>query len=232
MQKDANSARRDPCTARRPAPRLGSIRGQQAKRAAGRSSCGARPRRAESAGCHSTRPRPEAGCHLTRSRPKTGCVLGIDYGSRRIGLAISDPDRVFAFPAGYLERRGGGQDLAALRELVEARGVIQIVVGLPIHMSGREGPEARAARAFAEALGRETGRSVDLFDERWTSREAERALRDGPQGPAARPRRKAARRPRSQAKPGGARGDIDAAAATLLLRTWLERRSRGAEGER
>ena len=187
---------------------------------------------------------------MSRPRPKTGCVLGIDYGSRRIGLAISDPDGVFAFPAGWLERRGGGQDLAALREIAEARDVVQIVVGLPIHMNGREGPEARAARAFAESLGRETGRKVDLFDERWTTREAERALRE------ARPRRKAAGRPRSEAKPSGVsdgrllagrqparagraarrsraeQGELDAAAATLLLRTWLERRARGAEGER
>ncbi len=151
-----------------------------------------------------------------------GCVLGIDYGSRRIGLAISDPDGVFAFPAGWLERRGGDQDLAALRELVEARRVVQIVVGLPIHMNGRAGPEARAARAFAAALSRETGRSVDLFDERWTSREAERALRGS-----GRPRSGRSAR-RSRAEPG----ELDAAAATLLLRTWLERRARGAEGER
>jgi putative Holliday junction resolvase len=87
------------------------------------------------------------------------------------------------------------------------------VVGLPIHMNGREGPEARAARAFAASLGRETGRSVDLLDERWTSREAERALRE-------------AGAPRSEP------GEVDAVAATLLLRTWLERRARGAEGER
>jgi len=142
-----------------------------------------------------------------------GCVLGIDYGSRRIGLAVSDPDRVFAFPAGCLERRGGDKDLAALHELARARDVVEIVVGLPIHMDGREGPEARAARAFAEALGRETDLRVHLFDERWTSREAERALRET----------------------GGrrrARGEVDAAAATLLLRAWLERRARGVEGER
>jgi putative Holliday junction resolvase len=151
-------------------------------------------------------------------------VLGLDYGSRRIGLAISDPDGVFAFPAGFLERRTPEQDLAALRELVESRGVVQIVVGLPIHMSGREGPEARAARAFAAALGRETGRSVELFDERWTSREAERALR---------PRSgRAGRRSRAKGGPPPEAGEVDAAAAALLLRTWLERRSRGARGER
>jgi putative Holliday junction resolvase len=145
---------------------------------------------------------------------ETGVVLALDYGARRIGLAVSDPEGVFAFPAGCLERSGVERDLAALRELVESRGVVQIVVGLPIHMNGREGPEARAARAFAAALGRETGRTVHLFDERWTSREAERAL--GVRG--GRSRR--------------ARGEIDSAAATLLLRAWLGRRGRGAAGER
>ena len=101
-----------------------------------------------------------------------GAVLGIDYGSRRIGLAVSDPDRIFAFPAGFLLRQDKARDLASLRRLAEEREVVQIVVGLPIHMNGREGPEARAARAFAEDLRQETGRSVDLLDERWTSREA------------------------------------------------------------
>ena len=141
-----------------------------------------------------------------------GAVLGIDYGSRRIGLAVSDPDRIFAFPAGFLERQGKERDLAALRRLAEEREVVQIVLGLPIHMNGREGPEARVARAFAEDLRRETGRSVDLLDERWTSREAERALRESDR------RRK--------------RGDVDTAAATLILRTWLEREAHRGEGER
>jgi putative Holliday junction resolvase len=135
-----------------------------------------------------------------------GSVLGIDYGARRIGLAVSDPDRIFAFPAGHLARVGKERDLAALHRLADEREVVQIVVGLPIHMNGREGPEARAARAFAEDLRRETGRNVELLDERWTSREAEQALRDSGH--------------RYE------RGDVDAAAATLILRTWLERQSR------
>lgn len=146
-------------------------------------------------------------------------MLAIDFGSRRIGLAISDAERLFSFPAGFLDRRGEPKDLAALRELAVARGVVQIVVGLPIHMDGREGPEARAARAFAAALGRETGLEVKMFDERWTSQEAERAL--GMRG------RGAERKRRPVEK-----GQIDATAAALLLRTWLERSARGAEGER
>ncbi len=161
-----------------------------------------------------------------------GAVLGIDYGSRRIGLAVSDPARIFAFPAGFLARHGKERDLTALRELVEEREVVQIVVGLPIHMNGREGPEARAVRAFAEDLRRETGRSVDLLDERWTSREAERALRMGdPPSRRGAQRDAAGRSPSSRARRREP-GDVDAAAATLILRTWLERRSRGAEGDR
>jgi putative Holliday junction resolvase len=143
---------------------------------------------------------------------KRGPVLGIDFGARRIGLAVSDPDRILAFPAGHLARSGKERDLAALRQLADEREVVQIVVGLPIHMNGREGPEARVARAFAEDLRRETGRSVDLLDERWTSREAEQALRDS------------GRRYE--------RGDLDAAAATLILRTWLERDARTGGRER
>ena len=93
------------------------------------------------------------------------------------------------------------------------------MVGLPIHMDGREGPEARAARAFAAALGRETGLEVAMFDERWTSREAERALAMRGRGDARR------RRPAEK-------GQVDATAAAILLRTWLERSARGGEGER
>jgi putative Holliday junction resolvase len=146
-------------------------------------------------------------------------VLAIDYGSARIGLAVSDAGGIFAFPAGFLERRGEPQDLAALRELAAERGVVQIVVGLPIHLDGREGPETRSARAFGAALGRATGLEVRMFDERWTSREAERAL--------------AARGERAGRRRGAAaKGLVDATAAALLLRTWLARSATGAEGER
>jgi putative Holliday junction resolvase len=141
------------------------------------------------------------------------CVLGLDYGSQRIGLAISDAEGIFAFPAGVIERRGLTHDLEALRALITEREVSAVVVGLPLHLSGRSGPEAEAACAFARALGQATGLPVELLDERWTSREAERALRDA-----------SGRRKRG-------RGSVDSVAATLLLRTYLERR-RGATGGR
>ncbi|HBZ72352.1 MAG TPA: Holliday junction resolvase RuvX [Deltaproteobacteria bacterium] len=138
------------------------------------------------------------------------CILGIDLGSRRIGLSVSDPEARIAFPAGVLERRGPVKDMARLRALVAERGVCEIVVGLPIHMSGRKGPEAAAASEFARQLKEATGLPVALQDERWTSREAERALREMGHRKKERP------------------GRVDEMAATLILSTYLERRRRGA----
>jgi putative Holliday junction resolvase len=137
-------------------------------------------------------------------------VLGIDLGSRRIGLAISDPEGRVALPAGTLESHGRAADLAAIRSIAVERGVQRVVVGLPLHMDGRAGPEAQAARAFAEALGRELGLPVETLDERWTTREAERTLRAT--GRSGRRRQ---------------RGAADTLAATLLLSTFLERLGRG-----
>ena len=135
-------------------------------------------------------------------------VLGVDLGRKRIGLAISDPSERVALPAGMIESRGRAADLAALGSLARERGVERIVVGLPLHMSGRAGPEAAAARAFAKALETESGIPVDVLDERWSTVEAERTLRETGQS-------------RRKRKPGAA----DTLAATLLLRTFLERRA-------
>jgi putative Holliday junction resolvase len=138
-------------------------------------------------------------------------VLGIDYGERRIGLAASDETGTFAFPAGVIERGKPGSDLAALREVVAERGIEQVVIGLPLHLSGREGEAAVAARAFATRIERELGLPVDTIDERFTTVEAERALREqGVSGKRGKRRRKQL---------------VDTTAATLLLRSWLERRS-------
>lgn len=138
-------------------------------------------------------------------------VLGIDLGARRIGLAVSDADGRIAFPAGVLESRGRARDVAALTALMRERGVTSVVVGLPVHMSGRVGPEAEAARSFASELARASGVAVETLDERWTSREAERALRE--MGRSSKKRE---------------RGEVDSLAATLLLRSFLERRERAA----
>ena len=138
-------------------------------------------------------------------------VLGLDLGSKRIGLAVSDAEGAFAFPAGALERSGLEKDVAALKALCEEREIGSIVVGLPLHMDGRAGPEAEAARRFAGALAEATQLSVETLDERWTSVEAERALRNV--GAAGKRRKQ--------------KGQVDAAAAAIILRTYLERREAG-----
>lgn len=139
-------------------------------------------------------------------------VLGIDLGSKRIGLAVSDPDERVALPAGTLESRGRSADVAAIRKLAQERGVTEIVVGLPLHMSGRAGPEAAAARAFATALETAAGVPVSTLDERWSSVAAERTLRE-------------TGRSRRRRQPG----EVDTLAATLLLRTFLEQRANARE---
>ena len=131
-------------------------------------------------------------------------VVGLDLGRRRIGLAISDPMGI-ALPAGTLTRRSLREDLRWLQEWTAEREVTQIVVGLPIHMNGSSGPEAEQARGFAQKLEEATQLPVDLLDERWTTVEAERALRAT--GRRRRDRRKV----------------IDSVAATILLRTYLQR---------
>lgn len=138
-----------------------------------------------------------------------GRVLGLDFGERRIGLAISDDEGRFAFPAGYHERSGLARDLEVLRALAEEQGVVRIVVGLPLLLDGREGKGALAARKFAGALGAATSLPVELVDERLTTREAEHALREAPSK---------ARRGRKHV--------IDSMAATLLLRGWLDAHAR------
>ena len=72
-------------------------------------------------------------------------VLGVDLGSKRIGLAVSDSEARLAFPAGVLESRGRKRDLAALREMIRERQIERAVVGVPLHMNGRRGPEAESA---------------------------------------------------------------------------------------
>jgi len=118
---------------------------------------------------------------------------------------VSDAEASIAFPAGFIASRGRARDVATLREVVEERGIVRIVVGSPIHLDGRASPGSQAASRFAEALAEVTGVPVDLLDERWTSRAAERSLAESKRG----------RKQRREA--------VDAVAATLLLRAYLER---------
>ena len=103
-------------------------------------------------------------------------LLGVDYGQVRVGLAVSDPDRKFSFPLGMCERRGAQHDAAYFRSVVEQEDVGGLVVGLPVHLDGREGEKAVEARAFGTWLASTTGLPVVFYDERFTTVQAEAAL--------------------------------------------------------
>src|SRR5687768_11295663 len=108
-------------------------------------------------------------------------VLGVDLGERRIGLACSDPSGVLATPVRTLARGGdAAADRLAILDAARAEGADVIVVGLPRSLSGREGAAAQGARAEAAALAELAahagGITVELHDERFTTREAQRAL--------------------------------------------------------
>jgi putative Holliday junction resolvase len=100
-------------------------------------------------------------------------LLGIDFGSVRIGLAVTDPERKIAFPLATYQRRDRDKDAAYFRDIVDQEEVGALVVGLPVHLSGQEGQKAVEARAFGQWLGAATGLPVVFWDERFTSVEAE-----------------------------------------------------------
>ena len=134
-------------------------------------------------------------------------TMALDYGGRRIGVAVSDPDGVFAQPLLCLDRRqlSGKKLWSRLAALVREHGVEQLVVGLPLHMDGGHGEQAAEVKAFGARLAQQTGLPVDYIDERWTSLEAERTMQE-----------LGVRRARAS-------GQLDATAAALMLRTYLER---------
>ena len=103
-------------------------------------------------------------------------LLGVDPGSVRIGLSISDPDGKIASPLATHVRRDPEQDARYFRQLVEEEQVGRIVIGLPVHLDGREGAKAVEARAFGKWLAETTGLPVVWWDERFTTVEAESAL--------------------------------------------------------
>jgi putative Holliday junction resolvase len=105
-----------------------------------------------------------------------GRLLGVDTGSVRIGLAVSDPERKIASPLETYRRRDKLQDARYFQELVKQEDVAALVVGLPVHTNGREGVKATEARQFAAWLTEVTGLPAVLWDERFTTVEAESHL--------------------------------------------------------
>jgi putative Holliday junction resolvase len=104
-------------------------------------------------------------------------ILGIDFGTRRVGAAISDPSRTIATPLEVYERTTRERDARHYRELVAEEAIGRIVVGLPLHTGGDESELSRQARSFGRWLAEITGRPVVFADERYTTIHAEEILR-------------------------------------------------------
>lgn len=136
-------------------------------------------------------------------------MVGIDLGSRRVGVAVSDVTGPLASPHSVVERSGDvAADHRRLAEIVAELGAERLVVGLPLSLDGSAGAAAQSAAEEAEALAAVVGVPVETFDERLTTGSAQRALRAG------------GTRARKQ------RGVIDKAAAAVLLQAWLDGSSR------
>jgi putative Holliday junction resolvase len=105
-----------------------------------------------------------------------GPLLGVDPGTRRIGVAVSDAGGTIALPLEVVERKGNGAWLRRIAEVAAERGVVGVVVGLPVRMDGSEGPEAAEARRLARQLEQRLGVPAVLVDERFTSVAANRVM--------------------------------------------------------
>jgi putative Holliday junction resolvase len=132
-------------------------------------------------------------------------VIGLDHGSRRIGVAVADDETGQAFPRPAVLRRNAAADMVEIAALAQAEGTKLVVVGLPRNMDGSEGPQAARARAFGAQLSA-IGLEVAFVDEQLTSWQAGEQL--------AAAGRRADRRS----------GEKDSAAACLILQEWLDRR--------
>ena len=136
--------------------------------------------------------------------PPQGRIAAIDFGTRRIGIAVCDPDRILASPLEIHAADHWRDDGAYFRDLIRRERIAAWVVGLPIHCDGGESQKSRECRGFARWLAAETGVPVRLFDERFTTSDAKRRIASGGYS-----RQKKKKR-------------VDAVAALVLLESFLE----------
>ena len=138
-----------------------------------------------------------------------GRILGLDLGERRIGVAISDPERRLAVPLRILERQDDAADTQAIIDIARTEEVTTLVVGHPITLAGAAGAQAQRVEAFADRLAKASGLPLELWDERFTSVQAERRPAD--------PRKGGTKRGRRRPAPA------DDLAAAILLQSYLDR---------
>jgi putative Holliday junction resolvase len=104
--------------------------------------------------------------------------MGIDYGEKRVGLALSDPLGITAQPLKCIERENDAQVAGELERLIQTHDIERVVVGLPVNLSGKDSPQTKRARRFISRLRKNLGVKIEAWDERLSSAEAERALID------------------------------------------------------
>jgi putative Holliday junction resolvase len=148
--------------------------------------------------------RYESSADLGSPALPSGRILGLDVGSRRIGIAVSDPLGITAQGLDTLHRRNKRADFEQLARVIREYSVREVVVGLPLRMSGEEGIQAEKMQSFAAELRKRFGLPVHMWDERLTSVEANRLLRESDL---------------SIEKRGKA---VDRMAAVLILQGWME----------
>ncbi|MGA2033394.1 MAG: Holliday junction resolvase RuvX [Thermoguttaceae bacterium] len=141
----------------------------------------------------------------------TGRIAGIDFGTVRIGIAVCDPEGKIASPLESYTRRNAELDARRFRQLALEEKIVRWVVGLPVHLDGRESQKSREARRFGQWLGEQTKVPVEFFDERFTTHDAEQFLLGAELTSKQRKRR------------------IDKLAAQIMLAAYLESSSQGRQ---
>lgn len=133
-------------------------------------------------------------------------IMALDVGRSRIGVAFSDPDQTLALPHAAIDRASETDAVTAVLDLAEENGVQEIVVGLPLSLSGEAGPQAREVTGFARSLSARAEVPVTTMDERYSTVEAERLIRQAGQ------------------QPSRNRAGVDAMAAAIILQSYLDSR--------
>ncbi len=131
-------------------------------------------------------------------------IAAVDYGSRRLGIAASDPAGIVIYPVGVIRRRSLNSDLVALCRQLKALGATRVIVGWPLNMDGTTGTSAQAAEHFAQCLRAASGLEVELQDERLSTWEARERLKTRSKRP---------------------RASVDAIAAVIILENWFRTRN-------
>ena len=139
-------------------------------------------------------------------------VLALDVGEKRIGVALGDPTGLIASPLVTIDRVGDPDDVEAVLDLAAEHGVEEIVVGIPISLSGREGPQAKRVARFKRSLAARATVPVTPLDERYSTVQAEKLMRE------------------AGMQPSRERDRVDAAAAAVVLQSYLDSRRLADQG--